>query len=58
MRRSFSAEVTAILFVQAAIVLFLVSSHVIPTWRAIIPAALFPASVLLIWVLENKMGWN
>ena len=54
---TFSAETTAILAAEAVMVVVCMS-RVTPTWRAAIPLLLFPTSLLLVWLLENVVGWD
>ena len=54
----FSAEVATILLVELALVALTLSNRngVLPIWKAAIAAALFPGSLLFVWVLENVFG--
>jgi Ca2+/Na+ antiporter len=53
----FSAEVAAILAVQV-VVAIMALAPVYPLYRTYIVAALYPLSLVLVYVLENVAGWN
>jgi len=54
----FSAEVLAILLVEAAIVIITLTSKkdVLPLWKAGAVLCLYPASLLFVYLLENVAG--
>jgi len=56
----FSAEVLTILAVQAVIVILTLTSpkDVLPLWKAGVVLSLYPASLLLVYLLENVAGLN
>jgi Ca2+/Na+ antiporter len=54
---TFSAEVMAILAVQLCVGL-LAMFPVTPLWRSYLIASLYPASLILVYILENVAGWN
>lgn len=54
---TFSAEVTSILVVEA-IMCWLAMRKNHETWRAWVVLALFPMSIVLVYFLENVVGWD
>ncbi len=56
----FSAEVMAILAVEVAIVAITLTNkkETLPLWKALAALALYPASLLLVYILENVVGWD
>lgn len=54
---TFSAETTAILVIEICMCV-IASKRQHPTWKAIVVFALFPLSILLVWFLENILGWD
>ncbi len=56
----FSAEVATILLVEVALVALTLSNRngVLPIWKAAIACALFPGSLVVVWLLENVAGWQ
>lgn len=56
-RSAVPSQVTAILAAEVAMV-FVARMRVVPVWTAVLPALLYPASLLLVWFLENIVGWD
>ena len=56
----FSAEVATILLVEVSLVALTLSNRngVLPIWKAAIACALFPGSLVVVWLLENVAGWQ
>ena len=56
----FSAEVLAILLVEAAMCVLVLSgkNNVQPVWKTTLAGCLFPLSLVFVFVLENIVGWN
>jgi hypothetical protein len=56
----FSAEVATILLVEVALVALTLSNRngVLPIWKASVACALFPGSLVVVWLLENVAGWQ
>jgi Ca2+/Na+ antiporter len=54
----FSAEVLTILTVEIVVfaVTYTSKNSVLPLWKAAIPLMCFPLSLVMVWVLENKLG--
>lgn len=53
----FSAETTAILVIEAIMCVIALKKHH-QTYKAYLVLALFPLSILLVWFLENVVGWD
>ena len=56
----FSAEVATILLGEVSLVALTLSNRngVLPIWKAAIACALFPGSLVVVWLLENVAGWQ
>ena len=56
----FTAEVLAIILVQLAVaaLIFTDVNHVTPLWKGLVAGALFPLSLVFVWVMENVLGWD
>lgn len=56
----FTAEVLAILLVQFAVaaLVFTDKNGVTPLWKGLLAGALFPLSLIFVYVMENVSGWD
>lgn len=57
---SFTAEVAAVIVVEAAVAVLVLTSknYVQPLWKALLAGALFPLSLVLVYVLKNSAAWD